>query len=1238
MKNILNKLKYLGLLISIFGMFFATPVQAEFWAQNATNSLATNTGNGLAGADIHVAHCYIGLGTGTPCSGGATGVTSLNTLTGALTIAAGTGISVTPSGGNTLTIAATGSSGVTTMGTFGSSANANGGTISGSTLTLQPANASNPGGVSINNQTFAGTKATTIWNALTEFDMGGVFLSTQDNTNKSVYLGNGSTHTTASNITVVGVGSSGVMTTAATNDTIIGSLAYLAGTSAADNTIIGAGSGTSLITGGRNVIIGSQAGRSIASNDGTTIVGYAAGTGSPNPMTAIGFLAGGGESSGSGLNTYLGYSAGLSNLSGSKGTYLGDSTDNSGNFSNSTALGYGAVIGAANQIVFGQTATPVNKWKVAGIDWTMPAAQGGANTILNNDGSGNLTWIANSGASAVTSIGTFGSTPNSAGGSISANVLTLQPANGTNPGGVSTAAQTLAGAKTFSGGIFVGTTQFAVNTSGNITKINNVTTSFPGSQGGIGSVLNNNGSGTLTWSNILTDTSTNASVNYGSRFLADSSANTSVDWQNRLVKDSGGTTRLTWSTSGLSANAGNFTIDTSGNITKLNNVTTSFPGSQGGANTILNNDGAGTLTWITNTGASAATSIGALDAQAANANGLALVSNVLSAQSADATHPGMVNNTTQTFSGTKTDTVWNATTQYNFGGNFFASQDATNTSVFVGNGTKPTATGTGETITGYGAGHSTLTGNNNTIYGAGSGVGLTSGAGNTVVGQSTATGHTTGSNTIAIGMGAEVGVGTSSNITIGQGAGSSVSTGSNMICIGTTTCTSLTTAQNGVFIGSAGTGNDTVGGNNNIAIGTNSHAGTGTNNLSLGNGIAGSGLMTGSRNTFVGNAEADNFAVTGSDNFCGGEGACDNFQGAATNVAIGSNTAHLITSGSGNTLLGYGVEVGGSVTNDTYIGSAIGNGGVTSTSTNNTFVGSTTAAAITSASNIVSLGQGNLAALTTGGSGVVIGQGAGATEATGTNYIVIGKGSNVAASNSTDMIVLGTGLTAGSNQAAIGSSGGITGFFIGKGITAAAPSADVTFQPTGAIGGTSTDTAGSNLDVAGGIGTGSATPAAIIFKTTTVGSTGTTAQTLAERARIDGTGTLMVNTTTAATNAKVIIKDGHIKSTQTTAPVLVPLAGAGAGPTTSLSNATDTAGNISVTAGAGATSGSIVTVSFNKVYATAPVCTLTPTSANSAATIGSYIANSATTGFDVADVVGLSVLTYTWTYQCIETQ
>lgn len=50
-------------------------------------------------------------------------------------------------------------SGVTTMGSFGSSPNNNGGTISGTTLTLQPADSTHPGGVSTASQFFAGAKS-----------------------------------------------------------------------------------------------------------------------------------------------------------------------------------------------------------------------------------------------------------------------------------------------------------------------------------------------------------------------------------------------------------------------------------------------------------------------------------------------------------------------------------------------------------------------------------------------------------------------------------------------------------------------------------------------------------------------------------------------------------------------------------------------------------------------------------------------------------------------------------------------------------------------------------------------------------------------------------------------------------------------------------------------------------------------------------------------------------------------
>src|SRR5579863_2433537 len=55
-------------------------------------------------------------------------------------------------------------------------------------------------------------------------------------------------------------------------------------------------------------------------------------------------------------------------------------------------------------------------------------------------------------------------------------------------------------------------------------------------------------------------------------------------------------------------------------------------------------------------GGGGVTTVGPLDGQPANANGLAISGTTIYDQSADATHPGVVNNTTQSFSGNKTFT------------------------------------------------------------------------------------------------------------------------------------------------------------------------------------------------------------------------------------------------------------------------------------------------------------------------------------------------------------------------------------------------------------------------------------------------------------------------------------------------------------------------------------------------------------------------------------------------------
>lgn len=93
-------------------------------------------------------------------------------------------------------------------------------------------------------------------------------------------------------------------------------------------------------------------------------------------------------------NTAIGDASGAGNQASNRNTYLGSGADGSNGLNNSVALGAYANIDKSNQIVFGDSSgTKVINWKVRGIDWVMPSAQGAATTVLKNDGSGNLTWV-----------------------------------------------------------------------------------------------------------------------------------------------------------------------------------------------------------------------------------------------------------------------------------------------------------------------------------------------------------------------------------------------------------------------------------------------------------------------------------------------------------------------------------------------------------------------------------------------------------------------------------------------------------------------------------------------------------------------------------------------------------------------------------------------------------------------------------------------------------------------------
>ena len=115
-------------------------------------------------------------------------------------------------------------------------------------------------------------------------------------------------------------------------------------------------------------------------------------------------------------------------------------------------------------------------------------------------------------------------------------------------------------------------------------------------------------------------------------------------------------------------------------------------------------------------------------------------------------------------------------------------------------------------------------------------------------------------------------------------------------------------------------------------------------------------------------------------------------------------------------------------------------------------------------------------------------------------------------------------------------------------------------------------------------------------------------------------GSVQIGNTTPVTNAKLSITDGHLQSGQTTKPIILALPTMGGESAASLIDATDIAGIISLDLGFTAwLPGSQAIITFNKVYANAPIVIIT--AANSAAASGfalqrPYITTS-TTGFTI---------------------
>lgn len=134
-------------------------------------------------------------------------------------------------------------------------------------------------------------------------------------------------------------------------------------------------------------------------------------------------------------------------------------------------------------------------------------------------------------------------------------------------------------------------------------------------------------------------------------------------------------------------------------------------------------------------------------------------------------------------------------------------------------------------------------------------------------------------------------------------------------------------------------------------------------------------------------------------------------------------------------------------------------------------------------------------------------------------------------------------------------------------------------------------------------------------------------------------GRIAINTVNqkVSPGVRLEIHDGHVKSSQTTAPVPTVDANAGTGATCTLVSGNDKRGKISITTGTiGVSTGSYCALAFNAAYNVSPTCMLTPASSTLSTSV---YAIETTTELDLGfAVAGGIASTYVLNYDCEEAQ
>jgi hypothetical protein len=212
----------------------------------------------------------------------------------------------------------------------------------------------------------------------------------------NIFIGSyaGYDNTSGLSNTFIGYASGSNNTTASSN-TFVGNLTGYSNTTGNRNTFVGSGSGQSVTTSINNTFFGCESGKVVTTGAGNTIIGSLAGakttTGYHNVLVG---LAAGENNIGGRENTFVGRAAGLGNTTGFQNSAFGFlAGPATANLTNTTAIGYRALVRVSNAIVLGSVSGQNGATTTAkvGIGTNSPAYLLHVNGVAAKPGGGSWT-------------------------------------------------------------------------------------------------------------------------------------------------------------------------------------------------------------------------------------------------------------------------------------------------------------------------------------------------------------------------------------------------------------------------------------------------------------------------------------------------------------------------------------------------------------------------------------------------------------------------------------------------------------------------------------------------------------------------------------------------------------------------------------------------------------------------------------------------------------------------------